>query len=225
MCGRFAVTLPPEAMASLFGSKDVLEYQKSFNVAPTRKIPICAIGKAGDRRMIEARWGLVPPFLDKDKSPPLFNARSETIMEKPSFRQAFAKRRCLIPADGYYEWQTIEGKKNPYFIHREDNEPMVFAGIWEMKRDESEASGFLISCAIITAEAQGKLKELHHRQPIIIEESEFTNWLGTEVSQNHILKLLKPPLEKTLAFHKVSNEVNSIRNDFVTLKNNIGGGA
>lgn len=213
MCGRFAVTLPPEAMASLFGSKDILEYQKSFNIAPTRQIPICAIGKAGDRRIIKARWGLVPPFLDKDKGPPLFNARSETITEKPSFKQAFAKRRCLIPADGYYEWQTIENKKTPYFIHRSNNEPMVFAGIWEMKRDENEANGFLISCAIITTEAQGELKELHHRQPVILETSNFSDWLGADVSQNHILSLLKPATEKTLAFHMVSNEVNSIRND------------
>ncbi len=223
MCGRFAVTLPPEAMAGLFGSKDIIEYQKSFNVAPTRQIPMCAIGKAKDRRIIKARWGLVPPFLEKLDGPPLFNARSETIIEKPSFKQAFAKRRCLIPSDGYYEWQNQDGKKTPFFIHRSDNEPCVFAGIWEMKRDENSPNGILLSCAIITTEAQGELKEMHHRQPVVLEKSEFANWLDESATQKSLLQLLKPVSEKTLAFYQVSNEVNSIRNDNETLNKRVGG--
>lgn len=217
MCGRFAVTLPPQAMAQLFGSNDLPNFGPNFNITPTSQIPMIAVGKAGDNRIIMARWGLMPQWMQKDpQTGPLFNARAETIFEKPSFAKAVQKHRCLIPADGYYEWVKEDDGKQPFFIHKNDNTPMAFGGIWEMKKQDDE---ILISCSIITNEAEGEMKQLHNRTPLIMPKSEWQNWINPHTETEIVKKLLFNNDIKDIAFHKVSKRVNSIKsNDADLLK-------
>ena len=212
MCGRYAVTLPPEAMATLFASVDRPNLPPRWNVAPTQTIPICAVGQAGDRRIINARWGLQPAWMDKDPpTGPLFNARSETAHEKPSFRSAFKAKRCLIPADGFYEWRKEGKTRTPFFIHRADGAPMVFAGLWESRKGPD--GGPLVSAAILTAAAGPDTAGLHDRVPVLITPPEFSAWLARETPPETLRALCHAPPDGSLTFHQVSARVGSVAND------------
>lgn len=212
MCGRYAVTLPPEAMATLFASQDRPNLPPRWNVAPTQAIPICAIGKDGDWRIIQARWGLQPGWMDKDPpTGPLFNARSETAHEKPSFRSAFKGKRCLIPADGFYEWRKDGKTRTPFFIHRADGAPMVFAGLWESRKGADGAH--LLSAAILTAAAGADTADLHDRVPVLLTSPDFAVWLDRETPQDTVRALCHAPPDGALTFHEVSPRVGSVAND------------
>lgn len=221
MCGRFAVTLPPEAMASLFDSLDRPNFAPNYNVAPTQKVPIIAIGKIGNRRIISARWGLFPDWLEQDPpTGPMFNARSETVDVKKSFKPAFTKRRCIIPADGFYEWQRDGKTRTPYYIYRKDKMPMAFAGLWEMKKS-AQSEEILISATIITTQAAIEFAPIHERFPVILEQDSWSAWLSNETPVPRLKGLLYPPDNGVIAWHKVSDEVNKVANNHAGLMNAI----
>lgn len=212
MCGRYAVTLPPDAMATLFGSADRPNLPPRWNVAPTQSAPMVAIGKAGDRRIISARWGLRPAWMAKDLATgPLFNARSETIADKPSFAKAFARKRCLIPADGFYEWQRDGKVRTPYFVARPDRQTVAFAGIWEAAPDAQ--GGTMVSMAIITCASNASFVPIHDRFPVVLQPANWQIWLATETPKAQLQALLVAPDDGYMVPYRVSDHVNKVAND------------
>jgi putative SOS response-associated peptidase YedK len=221
MCGRYAVTLPPDAMATLFGSADRPNLPPRWNVAPTQSAPMVAIGKAGDRRIISARWGLRPAWMAKDlPTGPLFNARSETVADKPSFAKAFARKRCLIPADGFYEWQRNGKMRTPYFVARSDKQPVAFAGIWEAAPDGQ--GGTLLSMAMITCAADASFVPIHDRFPVVLQPSNWQTWLALETPKTQLQDLLVAPSAGYMVPYRVSDHVNKVANDDATCFEAIG---
>jgi putative SOS response-associated peptidase YedK len=212
MCGRFVITSAPEALRQLFGYAEQPNFPPRFNIAPTQPIPVVII-ENGIRHFRLMRWGLLPAWVKDPRSfTLLINARSETVQEKPAFKNAIKRRRCLIPADGYYEWHVSEDRKRPYFIHRRDGQPFGFAGLaetWVGPNGEE-----LDTVAIITAPASADLAELHHRMPVAIAPEDFERWLdcradGVEAA----MLLLTAPQEGGFAWHEVSLRVNRVAND------------
>ena len=221
MCGRFVSSSSAADIAAYFDVEEVAEklLEPSTNVAPSSDIYVVAEA-GGIRRLEPMHWGLVP-FWAKDPKigNRMTNARSETIAEKNSFRNAFKKRRCIIPVDGFYEWKKVPGqkKKQPYFIHRPDDEPYAFAGLWEVWKPKdangNETGDELHSCTIITGAANKKMEEIHHRQPIMIPPDEWSTWLDHDNHDTDTLgQLLVPAPNSLIAFHPVSTEVNNARN-------------
>ena len=178
MCGRFAITLPDDAMAQLFNAVpgNDLPQGARYNVCPTQAIAVCT-SEGGQRRLRSMRWGLVPRWYEKPNGGPLLiNARADTIAEKPAFREAVRVRRCLIPADGFYEWTREEGQiPLPWYVSRTDGQPLVFAGIWQDWERHGET---LTACAIVTTDAGPGLCAIHHREPVTIEAADWPLWLG-----------------------------------------------
>jgi putative SOS response-associated peptidase YedK len=212
MCGRYAVTLPPDAMATLFGSADRPNLPPRWNVAPTQSAPMVAIGKAGDRRIVSARWGLRPSWMVKDMpTGPLFNARSETVADKPSFKNAFAKKRCLIPADGFYEWQRDGKARIPFFVARPDKHPVAFAGLWESAPDGQ--GGTMVSMSIITCAAPASFVPIHDRFPVVLAPEVWPAWLGQDTPKQDLQALLVAPSEGFMVPYRISDHVNKVIND------------
>lgn len=177
MCGRFAFYSPTEATAALFGVREVTKLKPRYNIAPTQDIAAVRMSTEDSREVALLRWGLVP-FWAKDPSigHRMINARAETVAEKPSFRAAYRKRRCLILADGFYEWRKEADGKTPYFISLENGEPFAFAGLWEdwHAKDSDES---LQSTAIITTAANEFMSQLHHRMPVVLQQNAADRWL------------------------------------------------
>lgn len=208
MCGRFAITLPPDAMAQLFDAvpSNDLPQVPNYNVCPTNDVHAVVSGER--RRLVSMRWGFLPHWYKSPTDGPLLiNARSESIAEKPAFRAAARERRCLIPADGFYEWTKDEdGKRLPWFFRRANGQPMAFAGIWQ---DWERGDDRLTTCAIVTTEAEGRLTEVHHRVPVILGPKDWALWLGEEGKGAALL--MKSPGEGVLDFYRVDPKVNSNR--------------
>lgn len=177
MCGRFAFYSPSEATAALFGVNASLEVQPRYNIAPTQFIAAIRNDAGGERELAMLRWGLVP-FWAKDPSigNRMINARAETVAEKPSFRAAYRKRRCLVLADGFYEWHTEAGVKVPYFISLANEQPFAFAGLWEnwQSKDSDES---IQSTTVITTAANDFMLPLHHRMPVVLEPDSAERWM------------------------------------------------
>ncbi len=177
MCGRFAFYSPAEATAALFGVNSVLEVKRRYNIAPTQTIAAVRVGAEDSRELALLRWGLVP-FWAKEPSigNRMINARAETVAEKPSFRAAYRHRRCLILADGFYEWRKEADGKTPYYISLESGEPFAFAGLWEdwHAKDTGEV---LQTTAIITTAANEFMHQLHHRMPVVLQIDTADRWL------------------------------------------------
>lgn len=213
MCGRYAITLPPEAMAALFGSADRPNLQPRWNVAPTQTVPVIAIGRDGSRRIVPARWGLRPGWMSGDPpTGPLFNARGETVADKPAFRSAFRRQRCLIPADGFYEWRKEGRTRTPVFIHRADRAAIAFAGLWE----QAPAAGGgppQISCTIITCAAAPQFRSLHDRFPVMLEPDRWGAWLDRTTPSATVAGWLVPPPDGVMAWHEVGPRVGSVAHD------------
>ena len=208
MCGRFAITLPPDAMAQLFDAvpSNDLPPVPNYNVCPTNQVHTVI---AGDRRrLVPMRWGFLPHWYKTPTDGPLLiNARSESIADKPAFRAAARERRCLIPADGFYEWTKDEDNKRlPWFFRRADGEPMAFAGIWQ---DWERGDDRFTTCAIVTTEAQGSLTRIHHRVPVVVGPDDWGLWLGEE--GKGAARLMTSPEEGALEFFRVDPKVNSNR--------------
>lgn len=208
MCGRFAMTLPPDAMAQLFQAAPAndLPDVPNYNVCPTTRIHVVRAGETG-RQLMAMRWGFIPHWYKKPADGPLLiNARAETVAEKPAFRAAARERRCLIPASGFYEWTKDEdGNRLPWYITAESGDPLVFAGVWQEWERGDEA---LTTCAIVTKEATRPVSDLHHRMPVRVAPEGWPLWLG-EDGHGAATLLRDPPDDFT--FHRVGRAVNSNR--------------
>jgi putative SOS response-associated peptidase YedK len=216
MCGRFVQNSPLHTIQQIFGVETaLLEAVPNYNVAPTQKI--FSIVKHEHKNWLETLyWGLVP-FWAKDISigSRMINARAETVAEKPSFRNAFKKRRCLIPADGFYEWKGEKGNKQPYYISSPLVGPFAFAGLWEKWTDkESDGDTVYKSCTIITIAASGSVREIHHRMPAILSQEFHEKWLSPEIHDPKALKIiLREGMVHDLKYHPVSKIVNAVKNN------------
>lgn len=213
MCARYTLTARPDLVGSLFDLVPPPDLPPRFNVAPTQDVLAVRLTPDGKRAFARLRWGLIPSWAhDPSIGNKLLNARSETVAEKPSFRDAFRKRRCLIPADGFFEWKTEDGTKQPYFIHKPGRAPFAFAGLWESW--ESEDGTPVETCTIITTEANGLLKPLHDRMPVILGTDDFAKWLDPKTIEVKKLDALFRPLpEDALRLYPVTPKANNARFD------------
>ena len=212
MCGRFAITSPPAAIRAAFDYGEQPNFPARHNIAPTQPVGVVLM-EQGTRHYRLMRWGFVPSWVKDPRTfTLLINARAETVREKPAFRNAIRRRRCLIPADGYYEWHIVGNQKHPYFIYPRNNEPIGFAAIaetWSGPNGEE-----VDTVAIVTAAAKGGLAMLHHRAPVIIEPGDFARWLDcASVNVNEAMAVMVAPSERAFAWHRVSRHVNRVGND------------
>lgn len=177
MCGRFALKDDPKKLAEVFQLTDVIEFALSWNIAPTTNTCTIVEDEEGGRHLRRMRWGLIPSWAkDAAISNKLFNARGETVAEKPSFRSAFKYHRCIIPASGFFEWETERGIKQPWYISLKSGVPMAFAGLWETwKPLEGEP---IESCCIITTSANALMEPIHGRMPAILDQEQWETWLS-----------------------------------------------
>jgi putative SOS response-associated peptidase YedK len=212
MCGRFVITSPPAALRQIFGYFEQPNFPPRHNIAPTQPIPVVII-ENGVRHFRLMRWGLLPAWVkDPRQFSLLINARSETVREKPAFKNAIRRRRCLIPADGYYEWQASEARKRPHFIHRRDGSPIGLAGLAETWIGPNGEE--LDTVAIVTAPASRDLASLHPRVPVAIRPGDFDRWLDCSADEAEtVMALLMPPNEGEFVCHEVSTRVNRVAND------------
>jgi putative SOS response-associated peptidase YedK len=209
MCGRFAITLPDDAMASLFEAVPANDLPEvpNYNVCPTNQVHTVT-SEDGHRRLRPMRWGFLPHWYKTENGGPLLiNARAETIAEKPAFKAAVRERRCLIPASGFYEWTKGEdGHRLPWYIHPARGDALAFAGVWQSWERDGKAH---VTCAIVTTEANEAMSAIHHRMPVVLTPGDWALWLG-EVGHGAAV-LMKAPPEDALAFHRVDTKVNSNR--------------
>jgi len=215
MCGRFTLTVDPTDLKEAFGWVDFgnAEFTPRYNIAPTQ--PLAVVANTGENKLDFFTWGLVP-FWAKDPSigNRMINARSETLAEKPSFKNAFKRRRCLILADGFYEWQKIPGEKTkqPIYIHMKDGKPFAFAGLWE--EWNSPDGSQILSATIITTSPNKLVAPIHNRMPVILPESAYPQWLTPgEVDVQKLNPLLSPFDANQMAAYPVSKMVNSPQNE------------
>jgi putative SOS response-associated peptidase YedK len=214
MCSRFSLTSPAEALSHLFGCvPERTDYPARYNIAPTDPILIVRRSDRGDRQCQLVRWGLIPSWVkDPRQFSTLINARAETVTEKPSFRGAIRHRRCLVPADGFYEWTGEAGAKQPHLIADRSGAVLAFAGIWEtwLGNDGSEIE----TAAILTTAANADMIAIHDRMPLFLAPQHFDAWLDCRSgSATSILALLEPPPAGMLVVRRVSRRLNNPRSD------------
>jgi putative SOS response-associated peptidase YedK len=212
MCGRFVITSPPAALRQIFGYVEQPNFPPRYNISPTQPVSVVIV-ENGVRHFRLMRWGLLPAWVkDPGKFTLLINARAETVLEKPAFKNAMKRRRCLIPADGYYEWQASGGRKRPHFIHHRDGQPIGLAGVAETWIGPNGEE--LDTVAIVTAPASADLAMLHHRVPVSIAVEDFDRWLDCSVyDAEAAVGLLMAPGAGDFAWHEISTRVNHIAND------------
>lgn len=215
MCGRFAFFSSHEAMIRLFGlPPGTAAVEPRWNIAPTQYVPTVRVDHDGVRRLALLYWGLIPGWAkERAIGARMINARAETVAEKPSFRTALRRRRCLVLASGYYEWQATPDGKQPYFIRRGDGDPFAMAGLWE-SWIETPGEPPLESCTIITTEAAPPLDRIHHRVPVVLPQAAHARWLEPREPDVEALRaLLTPPETGSLVAEPVSRRVNNARNE------------
>ena len=214
VCGRFTLTATPAEVAEHFGLDDVPEFAPRFNIAPTQQVAtIRARADDGRPELAFCRWGLIPHWAkDPSIGQRMINARAETIAEKPAFRQPFRRRRCLVAADGFYEWAPGERFKQPWRIALADGSVFGFAGLFD--RYDDPKRGLIESCTIVTTRANERTAAIHARMPVILDPAAFALWLDADVEDpERLLPLLGPCPEHWTAMHPVSRRVNDVRND------------
>ena len=212
MCGRYTLKTPASVLTELFGIEEApSSVTPSYNIAPTQRVAT-VLSENGKRKLEMLRWGLIPSWADDPAiGNRMINARSETAAQKPSFRSAFRKRRCLVLADGFYEWQKTASGKQPYYIRMGDGSPFAFAGLWESWGKYGEE---VRSCTILTTEANGLVGEIHHRMPVILPAEEYDLWLDPDMGEAEpLLDLLRPYPDDLMEAYPVSRFVNSPSND------------
>jgi putative SOS response-associated peptidase YedK len=213
MCGRFSITGDLDFYVEYFGVDETLAkpLEKNWNVAPTDPIYVVA-ERDGVRQLGTMGWGLVPHWA-KDTRSIHINARSETVATTAAFRDSFARKRCLIPADGFYEWEPPEDGRTPHWVYRADGHPMVFAGIWAARIDP-ETEEWQRTCSILTADAEGVISTIHDRMPVSLSPEVWDAWLDRDLTDSEaalgLLRSIEPDL---LMEHAVSRKVNSVRNN------------
>jgi putative SOS response-associated peptidase YedK len=213
MCGRYFLTTPGEVLADIFETGSAPGLAPRYNIAPTQKVPIVRLGADGKREMALVSWGLVPTWAkEKAIGNKLINARAETLAEKPSYRDAYKKRRCLIPADGYFEWKKEGTAKQPYAFRARDGRPLALAGLWSFWKDPATGEP-LESCAIITTNPNELAATVHDRMPAILAPAKYSPWLDSGPPTRSFSELFNPyPASEMLAY-PVSRSVNSPAND------------
>jgi putative SOS response-associated peptidase YedK len=215
MCGRYVLkTLPnmiEEAMGPLLPFPD-LPTTPRYNIAPTHEVPIIRLNRERRRELASARWGLIP-FWTRDPATanaPI-NARCETAADRPTFRAALRQRRCLIPADGFYEWRREGKAKQPYYIHRRDDALLAFAGLWERWRDD--AGHAIDSCTILTTAPNALMQPIHDRMPVLVDPADYAAWLDPHTPLDRAAAVLRPYPAEKLGAHPVSPQVNDPKHD------------
>jgi putative SOS response-associated peptidase YedK len=222
MCGRFVSKSQPDEIAKYFGAQlgeTLLE--PSYNVAPTNDIYV--VYESGEARRVEPmRWGLVPSWAkDISIGARMINARAEGIATKNAFRRSFQRKRCILPADGFYEWAAVPGqkRKQPMYIHRADGDRLAFAGLWEVWRNPDRPDDPPVrTCTIITGQANDAIEPVHDRMPVILPPDKWDTWLDPEVRDTELLgALLVPAPSSIIAMHPVSTDVNRVSNKGASL--------
>jgi len=211
MCGRFTLRTPNKELSLLFGV-EMPQLRLRYNIAPSQEIATIRQNEGGQREGALLKWGLIPSWSKVPKSSySTINARAETVTQKPAYRSAFKKRRCLILADGFYEWQKTDGTKQPMYIHMQDDEPFAFAGLWERwRKDDQEIE----SCTIIVTEANELMEPFHDRMPVILSPDAYDLWLDPEFEgKEKLQELLRPFPSEEMEAYPVSTLVNSPKND------------
>jgi putative SOS response-associated peptidase YedK len=210
MCGRFSLKATPDDLRKTIEVEPPAGYRPRYNIAPTQGV-LGVVMEEGERRARVLRWGLVPFWADDPRiGNRMINVRAETIAQKPAFRNAFARRRCLVPADGFYEWQSGPEGKIPYRIHRADDGCFCFAALWERWDRGPEV---LESCAIVTRPADERISAVHDRMPVMLEGDACAAWLAPESQPGELLELLRSTRLEGLEIHRVSTRVNRPAND------------
>ena len=213
MCGRYAVTTSPEALRTLFRYLERPSFPPRYNIAPTQPIAIVR-RKDGQREFALVRWGLIPAWVKDPKNfSLLFNARGETVLTKPAYKNAMRRRRCLVPTDGFFEWRRISpAGGQPYFVRRKDGKPFAFAGLWEAWMGPNGEE--LETAAIVTTNANRTLAPIHERMPVVLSEDAYDLWLnGDAVDAETAASLIAPAPNDLLEAYTVSGEVNKAAND------------
>lgn len=217
MCGRYASAEDPSSLKLFFESAegDVEALAPNYNVAPTQ--PVYVVDElAGERRLRVVNWGLVPSWAkDASGMGRLINARAESVADKPSFRGAFARSRCLVPATGWYEWKTVDAEpkvKRPFYLHDPAGKPLAFAGLLEAWLNPENGT-WLRTMAIITTDNCVELAPVHDRMPVVLERSEWSTWLAPTSKEGELLDLLNPTAPGRVAIYEVDRAVNSVRNN------------
>jgi putative SOS response-associated peptidase YedK len=211
VCGRYTLKTPVDTLVKQFG---IDEYPSSitpsYNIAPTQEVA-AVIAEDEKRKLQMLKWGLIPSWADDPSiGNRMINARAETVSEKPSFRKAFRQRRCLILTDGFYEWQRVQGGKQPYYMNMKDGSPFAFAGLWETWRNGQE----IRSCTIITTEANEVVGEVHNRMPVIVHPEDYELWLAPDFEEKEALSsLLRPYPKRAMETYPVSRRINSPANN------------
>ena len=218
MCGRFVLRASSEAMMTLFDLAEAPILAPRYNIAPTQPVAIVRVDPDRSlmiphREWTHVVWGLIPSWAkDPSMGVRMINARSETAAEKPSFRAAMKYRRCLVPADGFYEWQKLPGGKQPMFIHRPDHAPFAIAGLWE--RWTSPDGSLIESCTLLTTSPNAMMANLHNRMPVILDPADYDMWLDAgHVKPDAAQHLLRPCPDEWLTAYPVSTVVNNARNE------------
>jgi putative SOS response-associated peptidase YedK len=214
MCGRFTLTDPDQDLAEQFDLPEIPALEPRYNIAPTQAVAAVRVAAGGAvRELVLLRWGLIPFWAkDPEIGARLINARSETVAEKPAFRDAFKRRRCLVVADGFYEWQKQQGKKQPFYIRLRAGQPFAFAGLWERWRGAEES--IVESCTLLTTSPNGLMQPLHNRMPVILQPRDYELWLDPGVVRAELLQpLLVPYPAEEMEAYPVSRRVNSPDND------------
>ncbi len=210
MCGRFTLITNAQLLSRILQLNRTPEVEARYNIAPTQ--PVAAVrvfSESGEREMDLLRWGLIP-FWAKDEKigTRMINAKAETVFDKPAFRLAARRRRCLIPADGFYEWQKKGKEKFPFYIHMKDEKPFCFAGLWEQWNSGSKEA--IESCTILTTDANDLVQPLHNRMPVIVPSDNYDLWLDPEIEeQDKVAPLLSPYPSAPMTAYRVNQEVNN----------------
>jgi len=219
MCGRYTLTAPGDVLAELFGLDEWPEVEARYNVAPTQEVAAVRVDEAGGgRRFVRLKWGLVPAWADDPAiGNRMINARAESAAEKPAFRTSFKRKRCLVLADGFYEWQKVAGgTKQPWYFRLESGEPFAFAGLWSSwnKGAGDPGQGPIESCTILTTDANPLVRKVHPRMPVILAPEAYELWLDPSVEDRERLEAALGPFDpaKMIAY-PVSTRVNSPAND------------
>ena len=224
MCGRFTTTTPASELADFFDAEtDLTDDEENYNVTPTSDVKVVYEDENGQRRLDLMFWGLVPSWAESPAiGSRLINARSETAAEKPSFRSAFRRRRCILPVDGFYEWVQVpeRKKKQPVYISAKNRKPLAFAGLWETwkPKDNPGDDSELRSCAILTGPPNELIAPLHDRMPMILSSDQWETWLDPTLNDVELLReQLRPAPEEWLQWWPVSLAVNTVRNHDASL--------
>jgi len=216
MCGRYMLKAAASELRHIFRFVEQPNLAPRYNIAPTQAVPVVRERREprGERTIQSLRWGLVPPWADDPKSgPPLFNARAETLLEKRAFAGAFRRRRCLVPADGYYQWREGDASKQPYLVERRDQAVFAFAAIWERWGQRQDPAAALDSFTIVTTEANDFLRPFHHRMPVVLTPDAYERWLDPGEEAGNLLPLLAPAPNTLLQALPLGRAVNSARVD------------